>query len=98
MLFRSSFPDFKKLAEAFGFDYILCESNEEVEKSLEDFLSRKGNILMEVLQQIDNPLVPKVMSRMRKDGTFETPALHDMAPFLPKSELNQLMLWEEKDE
>ena len=93
-----SFPDFKKLAEAFGFDYILCESNEEVEKSLEDFLSRKGNILMEVLQQIDNPLVPKVMSRMRKDGTFETPALHDMAPFLPKSELNQLMLWEEKDE
>ena len=93
-----SFPNFKKLAEAFSFDYMICTSNEDVEKSLEDFLNREGNIFMEVLQQLDNPLIPKVMSRMKSDGTFETPALHDMAPFLPQNELNELMLWEEKDE
>ncbi len=93
-----SFPNFKKLAEAFSFDYMICTSNEDVEKSLEDFLNREGNIFMEVLQQLDNPLIPKVMSRMKSDGTFETPALHDMAPFLPQNELNELMLWREKDE
>lgn len=93
-----SFPDFKKLASAFGFEYMICESNKAIDKSLDTFLNKEGNIFMEVLQQIDNPLIPKVMSRMRENGTFETPALHDMAPFLEKDILKGLMLWENKDE
>lgn len=89
-----SFPDFKQLAEAFGFEYASCETNREVREKLEWLFEQKGNVFMEVKQQIENPLIPKVMSRMREDGTFETPALHDMAPFLEKEELEALMIGE----
>ena len=43
------------------------------------------------MQQIDNPVTPKLMSRMNADGTFATPALQDMAPFIPKEEYDELM-------
>lgn len=91
-----SFPDFSKLAVAFGFKYKLCKSNEMVENSVKEFLSETEPVFMEVLQQIDNPLIPKVMSRLNEDGTFATPALHDMAPFLPEEEIEGLMLWGER--
>lgn len=86
-----SFPDFKKIAEAFGFKYQICKSNADVEEKLDWLLNNSGNLFLEIKQQIDNPIIPKVMSRMREDGTFETPALHDMAPFLDLDELNSLM-------
>lgn len=93
-----SFPSFHKVALAFGFDYMICKTNEEVEDSLKVFLAHPGSVFMEVLQQIDNPLVPKVMSRINDDGSFATPALHDMAPFLSQEEIKSLMLWEESHE
>lgn len=89
-----SFPNFEKLAVAFGFEYDVCSTNGDVEQKLKDFTNAKTNVLLEVKQQLENPLIPKVMSRMREDGTFETPALHDMAPFLPKEELEELMIGE----
>jgi acetolactate synthase-1/2/3 large subunit len=33
------------------------------------------------------------MSRMLPDGSFATPALQDMAPFLERDEYDSLMLW-----
>ena len=46
---------------------------------------------MEVAQKMDDPVIPKVTSRMDADGKFLTPALHDMAPFLDVAELQKLM-------
>lgn len=93
-----SFPDFQKLASAFGFKFMSCNTNEGVEDAVKLFLNEKEPVFMEVLQQIENPLVPKLMSRMNADGTFVTPALHDMAPFLPEEEIHSLMLWEKDNE
>ena len=83
--------------KAFGFVCNCCENNDEVRDKLQWFLETKGHVFLEIKQQIDNPLIPKVMSRMREDGTFETPALHDMAPFLDKEELSELMIGEKTD-
>lgn len=91
-----SFPDFEKLAAAFEFEYKCCCCNDEVEDSLEWVLNTEGNLLLEIKQQIENPLIPKLMSRMNADGSFSTPALHDMAPFLPKEEIESLMFKERK--
>lgn len=91
-----SFPDFEKLAAAFEFEYKCCCCNDEVEDSLEWALNTEGNLLLEIRQQIENPLIPKLMSRMNADGSFSTPALHDMAPFLPKEEIESLMFKERK--
>lgn len=88
-----SFPDFKKVAETFQFEYALCENGKQVDGSLEWLFNCKGRAILEVKQLLDDPVTPKVMSRMNEDGTFATPALHDMFPFLEKEELDSLMLW-----
>ena len=88
-----SFPQFKDVAQTFGFDYMICHNNGEIAESLKEFFARKGNVLLEVEQRLDDPIVPKVMSRMNEDGTFSTPSLEDMAPFIPKEEHDKLMLW-----
>lgn len=88
-----SFPKFEEVAKTFGFKYMLCRNNGEVSKSLKEFFEAKGNVLLEVEQQLDDPIVPKVMSRMNKDGSFSTPSLEDMAPFISQEEHDLLMFW-----
>ena len=86
-----SFPNFECLAEAFGFSYLKCSSNQEIEKQIATFLATDEPAILEVCQQIDNPVIPKLMSRMNPDGSFATPALQDMAPFISQEELHELM-------
>ncbi|MDD3138143.1 MAG: thiamine pyrophosphate-binding protein [Lachnospiraceae bacterium] len=87
------FPDFEKLAETFGFRYLCCKSNEELDENITDLIQSKDRVLLEVLQQFDDPVTPKVMSRLNENGELLTPALHDMYPFLDKDVLDKLMLF-----
>lgn len=89
-----SFPDFEKVAELFEFEYRRCENNFEIKECIDWLLQSSGNVLLDVQEKYDDPLIPKIMSRMNEDGTFSTPALHDMAPFLPIEEINKFMLKE----
>lgn len=91
-----SFPDFKKLAEAFDYSYDICKNNMELNEKLTAFFNYKGNIILEILQKFDDPVTPKVTSRMNENGTFETPKLHDMEPFLDKDEFDKLMICNKK--
>lgn len=86
-----SFPSFKKVADAFGFEYMQCEKNSDVEDVLEAFFNSDKRVLLEVMQAFDDPVTPKVMSRLDENGKMQTPALHDMYPFLEKEELDRLM-------
>ena len=88
-----SFPAFKDVANTFGFKYMICHNNGEVDNCLERFFSEKDSVLLEVEQRLDDPITPKVMSRMKDDGTFDTPSLEDMAPFISKEEHDSLMFW-----
>ena len=86
-----SFPKFEKIADCFGFQYLHCERNQDLDEYLEKFMNSDEAILLEVDQKLDDPVIPKVSSRMDENGVFLTPALHDMAPFLEKDELEKLM-------
>ena len=88
-----SFPDFKKIAEAFDYEYYCCSLNSDVDKSLEWLFRKAGNMLLEVKQRLDDPIIPKVMSRLDENGKMRTPALEDMFPFLTRKEHDELMLW-----
>ena len=46
-----------------------------------------------MLQRLDDPVTPKVMSRLDENGNMLTPSLEDMAPFLSQEEHDSLMLW-----
>ncbi len=93
-----SFPDFSDVARTFGFKYECCRSNQEVGEKLQWLFKQKEAVILEVLQRLDDPITPKVMSRMNADGTFSTPSLEDMAPFISIEEHDKLMLWGDEEE
>lgn len=88
-----SFPEFSKIADAFGYDYKKCTCNNEVKNCLQWVLDAEEPVILEIEQRLDDPITPKVMSRIKDDGTFETPVLQDMAPFLDRDEYDKWMLW-----
>lgn len=54
-------------------------------------MQSEERVLLEVLQAFDDPVTPKVMSRLDENGNMLTPALQDMYPFLDKEEMEELM-------
>ena len=87
-----SFPDFAKVAETFGFVYRKCSSNEQVEEAVKWLVDSSKRVLLEIAQRFDDPVTPKVMSRLDENGKMLTPALQDMYPFLPEEEYKELMV------
>lgn len=86
-----SFPEFARVADTFGFAYRRCETNAQVEEAVQWLVNNKKRCLLEIDQKIDDPVVPKVMSRLDENGKMLTPALQDMYPFLEKKEMELLM-------
>ena len=90
-----SFPSFKKVAECFDMPYNLCETEENVKDSLEWLFKQDSCAILEVKEKYNDPIYPKIQSKMNDDGTFVTPALHDMYPFLSADEMKEAMpKWE----
>lgn len=86
-----SFPSFQKVAETFGFKYICCKNNGELEDTVQKLINSNERVLLEVLQAFEDPVTPKVMSRLDENGNMQTPVLHDMYPFLDEKEMKELM-------
>ena len=87
-----SFPNFASVAETFGFEYYKCSTNEQISEVVVKLTSNKKRMLLEIEQKLDDPVTPKVMSRLDENGKMLTPALHDMYPFLEQDEMERLML------
>lgn len=84
------FPDFEAIAKAFGFSYMHCGTCRELDKKIEQFLQEKDRVIMVVEQKLDDPILPKLMSRLKEDGTFEDPSFTDMFPYLSDDEVVQM--------
>ena len=82
------FPDFGKLSAAFGIPYYSIKSNAEMTK-LDDILSKPGFLVCEVFVNTEQFFEPKSATRKNPDGTLYSPPLEDMAPFLPREELEK---------
>ena len=80
------FPDFGKLADAFGFAYfeVSCESN--LSEVLEKALNAEGPVMCNVIVDPNQNFVPKLSSKVLPDGRIVSPSMDDMFPFLPREE------------
>lgn len=87
-----SFPEFARVADTFGFAYRRCETNAQVEEAVQWLVNNKKRCLLEIDQKLDDPVVPKVMSRLDENGKMLTPALQDMYPFLQEGDYQELMV------
>ena len=93
-----SFPDFQMVAHTFGFEYLVCEANSEIDETLIKVINSPKRILLDVKERLDDPLVPKVMSKMTADGKMQSPALDDMYPFLPDSVVKRFTIARDEQE
>lgn len=88
------FPDFMKVASAFGFSGLRFDSNQHVEQFVAKSLQVEGPAFYEIILDENQFFEPKLVSRKLADGTMVSPRLDDMAPFLPQEELLQNRLVE----
>lgn len=84
------FPSFEKVAKAFDYGYFKCENYGELDHVLDEFVKAEGNVILEVDQALDDPVIPKIMSKMGPDGKFETPIFTDMYPYLTEEDYETL--------
>jgi acetolactate synthase I/II/III large subunit len=87
-----NFPDFGKVASAFGLPYRCLCSHAEMHDFISWTLSQTGPAVCEVLLDENQPFAPKLQSKQLPDGRIVSPPLEDMAPFLSPDELKQNML------
>ncbi len=96
------FPDFEKLAQAFGYPYYQARSNRQMKQVVDKVVSGKGFAFCEIFTDTTQVWEPKNSARKRKDGTLVSPPLEDLAPFLPREELRKnmyiSMIEDEEDE
>lgn len=86
-----SFPDFVRVADAFGLKSTRLEGR-DFEEGLDAFLASEGPGLCEVMLDPDQQFEPKLSSRQLPDGKIVSASLEDMAPFLDREELESNML------
>jgi acetolactate synthase-1/2/3 large subunit len=86
-----TFPDFGKVAQAFGFGFRRCGSHADLETAISETLDAPGPAMCEVMLDLKQAFAPKLSSRKLDDGRMITAPLEDMAPFLSREELRENM-------
>ena len=87
-----SFPEFRKLAEAFGYRYYSAHSNAEMKAVVDEVLKLDGPVFTEIFTDTKQVWEPKSSTKRLEDGTLVSPPLEDLAPFLPREELAKVMV------
>lgn len=86
-----SFPDFHKIADAFGYPYFEAHSNAEMMQVVDEVLKVDGPVFCEIFTDTDQRWEPKSSAKRLEDGSMVSPPLEDLAPFLPREELEKIM-------
>jgi acetolactate synthase-1/2/3 large subunit len=91
------FPDFVKVAEAYGIPTYRIKTNIELENTIDSVLATDGPVLCDVIMDPDQIFMPKIASKTLSDGRIVSSPLEDMYPFLSDEEFLSNMLiprWE----
>ena len=86
-----SFPDYQKIAVAFGYPYFSARSNAEMMRVVDEVLKMNGPVFTEIFTDTEQVWEPKSSAKRLPDGTLVSPPLEDLAPFLPREELKKQM-------
>lgn len=81
-----SCPDFLKVAKSFDFKCELINNDKTMPKKIKKILHSNKSSFCVIKIHPMQPLTPRVLMKMRKDGTFERTGIESVSPFLPEDE------------
>jgi len=87
-----TFPDYRKIADAFGFAYFRCARHAEMDAGIAESLEQPGPTMCEIVLDLNQPFAPRVSSKRLENGQIVTMPLEDMFPFMSREELATNML------
>ena len=87
-----SFPEFEKIAKAFGYEYLSAHSNEEMKAMVDKALSMDGPLFCEVFVSPKQNFEPKSSTKKLEDGSLFSPPLEDLAPFIDRKLFEEEMI------
>ena len=92
-----SFPDLSKIAHAYDLEYIKIPDYNSLTNSLTTVFSLDIPMIIEVMCQRWQEVVPTLMGKKNEDGTISAKPLEDMYPFLSRKEFYDNMIIETLD-
>ena len=78
-------PDYKKVAEAFEYEYYTIDQ-------VDEFLSSPNQSILEVFMDPNQEFIPKVKGIKNKDNTIQAGLLEEMSPLLSLEEIKDVMI------
>jgi acetolactate synthase-1/2/3 large subunit len=86
-----SFPDMSKLIPAYCIPYVRIEKNADLGAKIEETLAIPGYAFCEIIVDPEQKFEPKSATKKLPDGSLVSAPLEDLAPFLPREELEKIM-------
>jgi len=81
-----SCPNFENLAKSFKISSTTIRNTSNFKVKIEDFLKKSGPGVCQIITGENQELIPRVQTKMRKDGTFVPTSIDDMYPYLERKE------------
>lgn len=78
-----TFPDWRKLAEAYGLPYVSESQMSKLPETIARFFSSSGPAFCEIIVPENVEMLPAVTSEKLPDGSFKSNRLDEMSPPLP---------------
>jgi acetolactate synthase I/II/III large subunit len=85
-------PDIIKIAKAYGLPNIQIANTEELNLKIDSVLKAEGPIVCEIIMEENQPLIPRVSSLKKPDGTIISKPIEDLYPFLSREEFRENMI------
>ena len=85
-------PDIIKVAEAHGLEADCIANTDELNSKVQLVLSRPGPFVCEGIMPETQPLIPRVSSLKKPDGSIISKPLEDLYPFLDRKEFAENMI------
>lgn len=86
-----TFPEFGRVADAFGFGYSRAGNHGELHDAIRTTLNSNGPSVCELIIDENASFAPKLGAKAHPDGRITSPALEDLSPFLPREVLRENM-------
>ena len=86
-----SCPNFEKLSEVFGFDYLKIDGASNLQQKVSDFLNNPNAVILEVFMDPEQLFIPRVGTLKAEGGALMSPPLEDMIPLIDEEQLRGVM-------